>query len=291
MMTRRKEKNGGNSKQRFKRDRVTDLFMFVILCLGAVIILFPILWMVCTALKSPQEVAQYPPTLIPQVPMFENFAIAWTKAPFTKYTINTLVIVVFTIIGNVLVTSFVAYGFAKIEFKGRKPLFKIVLATMMIPGFVTLVPTYVIFSKIGWVGTYLPLIIPAFTGNAFHIFMMRQFYRTIPNELMEAAKVDGAGHFYIWGKLMMPLIKPILATIALVSFKGAWSDFQGPLLYINDQKLYTLQLGLQVFKGQGYTEWNYLMAVSFLSMIPILLLFFCFQNYFIEGMNVGGAVK
>ncbi len=155
----------------------------------------------------------------------------------------------------------------------------------------TLVPTYVIFSKLHWVDTYLPLIVPAFCGNAFHIFMMRQFYRTIPNELMEAARVDGAGHFYIWGRLMMPLVKPVMATVALISFKGAWSDFQGPLLYLSDKSKYTIQLGLQVFKGQGYTEWNYLMAVSFLSMIPILVLFFCFQNYFIEGMNVGGAVK
>ena len=138
---------------------------------------------------------------------------------------------------------------------------------------------------------YLPLIVPIFCANAFHIFMMRQFYRTIPNELIEAAKVDGAGHFYIWGKLIMPLVRPVLATVALINFKQAWGDFQGPLLYLSDQTKYTLQLGLQVFKGQGYTEWNYLMAVSFLSMLPILLLFFCCQKYFIEGMNVGGAVK
>ena len=188
----------------------------------------------------------YPPKLLPEKLMFENFAIAWSKAPFTRYTINTLIIVFFTIIGNVLVNSFVAYGFAKIDFAGKKFLFNVILATMMIPGFVTLVPTYVIFSKLQWV---------------------------------------------IWGRLMMPLVKPVLATVALISFKGAWSDFQGPLLYLSDRAKYTLQLGLQVFKGQGFTEWNYLMAVSFLSMLPILLLFFCFQNYFIEGMNVGGAVK
>ena len=177
------------------------------------------------------------------------------------------------------------------DFAGKNILFTCILATMMIPGFITLVPTYVIFSKLHWVNTYLPLIVPAFFGNAFHIFMMRQFYMTIPIELTEAARIDGAGHFYIWGKLMMPLVKPVMATIALIAFKGAWSDFQGPLLYLSDRNMYTLQLGLQVFKGQGFTEWNYLMAVSFLSMIPILILFFCFQNYFIEGMNVGGAVK
>lgn len=274
-----------------RKNRITNAILFILLALGAVVILFPIAWMLSTALKSAPEVAQYPPKLLPDKLLFENFAIAWGKAPFTRYTVNTLIIVAFTIIGNVFVNSFVAYGFAKIDFAGKKLLFKVVLATMMIPGFVTLVPTYVIFSKLQWVDTYLPLIVPAFCGNAFHIFMMRQFYRTIPNELLEAARVDGAGHFYIWGKLMMPLVKPVMATVALISFKGAWSDFQGPLLYLSDRSKYTLQLGLQVFKGQGYTEWNYLMAVSFLSMLPILLLFFCFQNYFIEGMNVGGAVK
>lgn len=274
-----------------KKQKLSSIVLLIILSLGAVIILVPIAWMLSTALKSAPEVAAYPPKLLPEKPLFENFAIAWQKAPFTRYTLNTLVIVFFNIIGSVFVNSFVAYGFAKIEFAGKKILFSVVLATMMIPGFVTLVPTYVIFSKLQWVNTYLPLIVPAFCGNAFHIFMMRQFYRTIPNELMEAARVDGAGHFYIWGKLMMPLVKPILATVALISFKGAWSDFQGPLLYLSDRTKYTLQLGLQVFKGQGYTDWNYLMAVSFLSMIPILILFFCFQNYFIQGMNVGGAVK
>lgn len=273
------------------KHNMAGVIMFIILILGAFVILFPIVWMLSTALKSAPEVAQYPPKLFPDKALWGNFAIAWTKAPFTRYTLNTLFIVAFSIVGGVLSNALVAYGFAKIDFKGRKVLFKLVLATMMIPGFVTLVPQYVIFSKLGWVDTYLPLIAPVFCGNAFHIFMMRQFYRTIPNELIEAAKVDGAGHFYIWGKLIMPLVRPVLATVALIAFKSAWGDFQGPLLYLSDNTKYTLQLGLQVFKGAGYTEWNYLMAVSFLSMIPIILLFFCFQNYFIQGMDVGGAVK
>lgn len=274
-----------------RKQKIDGIVLFIILALGAIVILFPIAWMLSTALKSAPEVAQYPPKLMPEHPLFENFAIAWQKAPFTRYTINTLIIVAFTVIGNVLSNSLVAYAFAKIDFKGRKLLFKVILATMMIPGFVTLVPTYVIFSKLHWVNTYLPLIVPTFCGNAFHIFMMRQFYRTIPDELLEAAKVDGAGHFYIWSRLIMPLVKPVLATVALISFKGAWADFQGPLLYLSDPAKYTLQLGLQVFKGDGYTEWNYLMAISFLSMLPIVVLFFCFQNYFIEGMNVGGSIK
>lgn len=259
--------------------------------LGGLIILFPIFWMLMTSLKSTAEIAMYPPKIFPETFLWENFAIAWTKAPFTRYLGNTLFVVAFSIVGSVLSNSFIAYGFAKIKFKGRDFLFNVVLATMLIPGFVTLVPQYVIFSKIGWVNTYLPLIVPLFLGNSFHIFMMRQFYRTIPNDLIEAAKVEGASHFHIWSRLIMPMVKPVLASVALFSFKSAWGDFQGPLLYLSDRKKYTFQLGLQVFKGQGYTDWNYLMAVSLLSMIPILTLFFLFQNYFIQGINTSGALK
>jgi multiple sugar transport system permease protein len=273
-----------------KKD-VVGVITFIFLCIGAVIILVPIVWMLCTALKTTEEVAIYPPRMLPSMPHWENFAIAWTKAPFTRYTLNTLFIVAFTIIGDVISNSFVAYGFAKIKFKGKEFWFKIVLATMMIPGFVTLVPTYVIFSKLHWVDTYLPLIVPQFAGNAFHIFMMRQFYMTLPDDLSEAAQIDGAGHFYIWSKIMLPLAKPVHATVALIAFKAAWGDFQGPLLYLSDPVKYTLQLGLNVFKGQGFTDWNYLMAVTCISMIPTLVLFFAFQNYFIEGMDVGGSVK
>lgn len=274
-----------------KKKQAGNIIAFIVLLLGAVIILIPILEMICTALKTTEEVAAYPPSMFPKVPKWENFPIAWSKAPFTRYTVNTLIIVAFTIIGDVISNSFVAYGFAKIHFKGNNFWFRIVLATMMIPGFVTLVPTYVIFSKIHWVNTYLPLIVPQFTGNAFHIFMMRQFYKTIPNELCDAARVDGAGHFYIWSKLMLPLAKPVHATVALIAFKAAWGDFQGPLLYLTEPAKYTIQVGLNVFKGQGFTDWNYLMAVTCISMIPTLVLFFSFQNYFIEGMDVGGAVK
>ncbi len=278
-------------KKKFKKDRVIDRILFVILVAGGIIILFPLVWMLMTALKTTPEVAMYPPKLLPESPQFQNFITAWTKAPFTQYTLNTLFLVVVNIIGAVLVNSLIAYGFARMKFPGRDFLFTVVLATMMIPGFVVLIPQYVIYSRLGWVGTYLPLTVASYFGNAFYIFMMRQFYRTIPAELTEAAKIDGAGHFTIWSRIMMPLIKPILATIALITFKGVWSDFQGPLLYLKDKPMYTLQLGLNVFKGQGFTDWNYLMAVSLLSMIPILLLFFACQNYFIQGLSVSGADK
>lgn len=268
-----------------------DWLLVLVLILGAVIILTPILWMLMTALKTPAEVMEYPPKFFPKKLMFSNFVEAFKRAPFGRYTLNTLFVAFFVVIGSVLVNSFVAYGFAKIQFKGKEFLFKILLATMMIPTFVMLVPTFVLFTKLGWVGTYLPLIVPAFTGNAFHIFMMRQFYQTIPNSLSEAAKVDGAGHFYIWSRLMTPLIKPLLATVALIAFKGTWNDFLGPLLYVKNESMYTIQIGLQVFRGSVLTSWNYLMAMSLFSMLPVVILFFCFQNYFIQGMNVTGANK
>jgi multiple sugar transport system permease protein len=156
---------------------------------------------------------------------------------------------------------------------------------------VTLIPQYVLFSKLGWVNTYLPLIIPPFFGSAFFIFMFRQFYMTIPNELVEAAKIDGANHFYIWFWLMLPMVKPVLATVAIFSFNGAWNDLIGPLLYLNDEMKYTLQIGLQNFRGLVQTQWHYLMAASTLVLLPVLTIFFVFQRYFIEGMNLTAGMK
>jgi multiple sugar transport system permease protein len=162
---------------------------------------------------------------------------------------------------------------------------------MMIPGFVTLIPQYVLYAKLGWLNTYLPLILPAFFGSAFFIFLLRQFFLTIPNELIEAAKIDGANHLIIWWKIFLPLSKPAIATVAILSFNGAWNDFLGPLLFINDESLFTLQLGLQIFKGQNDTQWNFLMAGSLMVLLPVIMIFFFFQRYFIEGMNLTAGSK
>lgn len=269
----------------------SKIIIGVILLAGSVILLMPLWWMISTSLKSMDEIMQYPPTFYPHEVHWENYAQAWRTAPFTRYTLNTLLICVFSVAGSVLSNSFVGYGFAKIHFRGRETLMNVVLATMIIPGFVTLIPQYVLFSKLGWVNTYLPLIIPPFFGSAFYIFMFRQFYMTVPNELVEAAKIDGANHFYIWFWLMLPMVKPVLATVAIFSFNGAWNDLIGPLLYLNDEIKYTLQIGLQNFRGQVQTQWHYLMAASTLVLLPVLAIFFAFQRYFIEGMNLTAGTK
>lgn len=256
-----------------------------------IILIIPLLWMVFTSLKPMEEIVRYPPTFFPEKIVWENYLDTIAAFPFWRYARNTLFITVLVVIGNVLSNSFIAYGFAKLDFPGKKLMFALVLSTMMIPGFVTMIPQYVLFSKIGWVGTYLPLIVPSFFDNAFNIFLMRQFYLSINNELIEAAEIDGANHLYIWSHLMLPLTKPALITIAINSFNAAWNDFLGPLLYIQDQEKYTLQIGLQVFQNQATTQWNYLMAGATLVLIPTILLFFFAQRYFIEGMDLTGGSK
>ncbi|WP_274650801.1 carbohydrate ABC transporter permease [Paenibacillus humicola] len=279
---------------RKNRKMLTRIIVLILLTAGSVLFVLPFWWMVSTSLKSPQEIAQYPPTFFPAQWHWKNYEEAWQLADFTTYTINTLTIAVFAVIGHVLSNTFIAYGFAKIRFPGRQFLFTVLLSTMMIPGFVTLIPQYILFAKLHWVGTYLPLIVPGFFGGPFSVFMLRQFFMTIPNDLIEAAKIDGANHLYIWSRIMVPLAKPAVATIAILTFNGAWNDFLGPLLYVNDVSKYTLQIGLESFKGtvsSAGMQWHYLMAGSLIVLAPVVLLFFLFQRYFIEGMNISAGTK
>src|SRR5690606_5157308 len=230
--------NPGYFEHRGNRKNMLKLINFVLLAAGSLLILSPLWWMISTSLKTMAEVMSFPPTFFPESWNWANYIRTWEAAPFTQYTINTLTITTLVVIGNVLSNSFIAYGFAKIPFRGKNVLFAIVLATMMIPGFVTLILQYVLFAKLNWVNTYFPLVVPAFFGSAFNIFLLRQFYMTIPNELIEAAKMEGANHFYLWWKIGLPLTKPAIATVAIFSFNGAWNDFLGPLLYLNDENLY-----------------------------------------------------
>ncbi|MER1955610.1 MAG: carbohydrate ABC transporter permease [Desemzia incerta] len=283
--------NQHHFKSRKRQQKLNRLITYILLLGVSVVLLAPLFWMVFTSLKPMEEVVKLPPSFFPETLQWSNYTETIESFPFFKYAGNTLFITFFVVLGNVVSNSFIAYGFAKIEFPGKNLLFSLVLATMMIPSFVTMIPQYVLFTKIGWVGTYLPLIVPSFFGSAFNIFLMRQFYLSINDELIEAAQIDGANHLFIWSRLMVPLTKPALITIGITSFNGAWNDFLGPLLYIHEEDMYTLQIGLQTFQSQSSTQWNYLMAGATLVMIPTVLLFFFAQKYFIQGMDLTGGTK
>jgi multiple sugar transport system permease protein len=264
---------------------------FILLCAISAAVLFPTLWMLSTALKPDTQVYANPPIWIPDPLRFDNFAKAWSLAPFTRYAINTSLYAVAVVFGTVLSSSLAAYGFAKLRFPGRNLLFAILLSTMMIPGMVTLIPQYILFSRLQWVGTYLPLVVPSFFAGAFFTFLLRQFFMGIPNEFSEAARVDGASDLWIWSRVIMPLSKPALATVAIFTFEGAWDSYVGPLLYLNDERLYTLQVGLQYFRTASQVQWQYLMAAALMVMLPVIIVFYSFQKYFVEGASVTGGVK
>lgn len=264
---------------------------FLVLCAISAAILFPALWMLSTALKVDTQVYANPPIWIPNPLRWANFAEAWQLAPFARYAVNTILYAGAVVFGTVLSSSLAAYGFAKLRFPGRNFLFAVLLSTMMIPGMVTLIPQYILFSKLQWVGTYLPLVVPSFFAGAFFTFLLRQFFMSIPEELSEAARVDGAGELWIWWKVIIPLSTPALATVAIFTFEGAWDSYVGPLLYLNDERLYTLQVGLQFFRTASVVQWQYLMAAALLVMLPVVILFFMFQKYFVEGASISGGLK
>jgi len=208
--------------------------------------------------------------------------------PFHRYFLNTLLIASTWVIGAILASSLAAYAFARIRAPGRDVLFMIMLGTMMVPGMVRLIPTYIVFAKLDWINTFLPLTIPSLLGSAFDIFLLRQFFMTIPMELEDAALIDGCSRFGIWWKIMLPLAKPALATVTIFAFMGAWNDLLGPLIYLNDQHLYTLALGLQAFQYVHGSDWGLLMAAAMMMIVPVVLLFFLAQKQFVQGIVLTG---
>lgn len=271
--------------------RLGRVLVFLALVALSLLILYPALWMISTSLKPDAQVFAFPPRWIPAPVEWGNYARAWASAPFGRYALNSLLYAVAVTFGTVLSCSLSAYGFAKLRFPGRDLLFVVLLSTMMIPGLVTLVPQYVLFSKLGWINTYLPLVVPSFFAGAFFTFLLRQYFLGIPNELIEAARVDGASELWIWRRVVLPLATPALATVAIFTFDGAWNDYVGPLLYLNDERLYPLQVGLATFRTANDTQWQLLMAASVMVLLPVVLIFFVFQKYFIEGASLSGGVK
>jgi multiple sugar transport system permease protein len=265
-------------------------FSLTLALLGTAVIMIPFFWMLSTALKSPGDVYLYPPRWIPVPPQFQNFPTALSLFPFHIYARNTFIIVAGVMLGNMLSCSFSAYGFARLRAPGRDFIFMVVLATLMLPSAVTLVPTYLLFSRLGWINSFLPLIVPSFFGNAFFIFLLRQFYLTIPRELEEAATIDGANHYRIWWSIIMPLSQPVLATVAVFTFIATYNDFFGPLIYLTDDNTRTIAVALSFFQGSPRIgpQRHLLMAAVTASIVPPLLLFVIAQRYFVRGIVMTG---
>lgn len=263
--------------------------VYVILLAGSVLFLMPLAWMLSTSLKGDVGMFSIPPQWIPEPVQWDNYTKAVQAFPFLRYTFNTVLITALTMLGTMLSSAFCAYAFAKLRWPGRDFWFIVMLSTMMLPPQVTMIPLFIFYKELGWIDTYLPLVVPSFFGSALYIFLMRQFFLTIPRELNEAAKLDGASEFRIWWQLYMPLSKPALATLGIFTFMFTWNDFLGPLIYLNDPDSFTLALGLRSFQQQHGTRWNVMMAASLLVMLPTLVLFFSFQRYFIEGVTLTGV--
>jgi len=264
-------------------------FVYLLLTAFAIFFIIPFLWILSTSLKGDAQIFTIPPQLIPETFHWDNYAKVFERIPFLLYVKNSVFISVIVIIGTVLSSSIVAYSFACLSWPGKNILFVIVLATMMLPAQVIMIPVFVFFKEIGWLNSFKPLTLPAFLGGgAFNIFLLRQFFLSIPKDLLDSARIDGCSEFRIYWNIVMPNAKPALATVAILTFMFSWNDFLGPLIYLSDQAKGTIALGLGMFVGQYVTEWSLLMAASMLMMFPMLLIFFVFQKYFIQGFIMSG---
>jgi multiple sugar transport system permease protein len=276
------------------RTRLADIAVYLILILGSLIVLGPFFWQVSTSLKDELQVNAIPPMWIPHPIHPENYVTAFKELPFNYFFRNTMIIEVGVLVGTLLSSTMAAYAFARLNAPFKNTLFIIVLSTMMLPGIITLVPSYFLFVKLGWVNTLLPLIVPAwFGGGAFNIFLLRQFFLSIPGELADAAAIDGAGTIKTIFLIFVPLAKPALAAVAIMTFIGVWHDFFGPLIYLNSEHNFTLALGINEFiqenKTGAVTQWPLVMAASTAIIVPPLALFLFFQRFFIEGILLGST--
>jgi ABC-type glycerol-3-phosphate transport system permease component len=264
------------------------IVVHVVLAALGVLYVLPLLWMVSTSLKTVRQIFVYPPQWIPRPVVWRTYADIFWYAPFHRYFLNTLLIEAACITGSLASCSLVAFGFSRFRVPGRNALFILMLSTMMLPYQVWMIPLYILFTKIHWVDTFLPLTIPAFFGAPLYIFLLRQFFLTLPRELEDAAKVDGCSYTRIYRQIVLPLTKPALATVSIFVFMGVWNDFLGPLLYLSDPGKYTLALGLQVFLSQHGAEWSLLMGASTLIVLPVIVVFFFTQKQFIQGIVMTG---
>jgi len=272
-----------------RRGRWSSVALYAVLTVFGLLFLIPFVWILSTSLKGNEQIFTIPPEWIPSRFRWENYAEVFRRMPVLLYLKNSVIVTVLQMIGIVGSSSLVAYAFAILRWPGRNMLFGVLLATMMLPMQVTMIPVFVLFKQFGWLDTFKPLVVPAFLGGgAFNIFLLRQFFLGIPREIADAARIDGCSEFRIYWNIMIPLAKPALATVAIMTFMFSWNDFLGPLIYLSEKEKSTLALGLSMFVGQQTNEWALLMASSLLMLIPMIAIFFFFQKYIIQGFTMTG---
>lgn len=273
-----------------KKSKASIITSYVVLIIASLIVLLPFIWMITSSFKSQRELFAFPPKLLPTVWKFSNYVQVLNSGSvsFFKMFMNSMTIAIPVTVCNILFSSLAAYAFARIKFPGRTLVFMLFISSMMVPGAIVLIPRFMMFTKLQFIDTYLPLMLPAMFGSAFSIFLLRQFFMTIPIELEEAAIIDGCGRFRIWSTIMIPLSKPIIATLAVFLFQGAYNDFQNPLIYINSSSKFTVQLGLAAFRSAFATRYDLIMAGSLLALIPVIVLYMVCQKYIVKGIVMTG---
>ena len=259
----------------------------LLIAFGALMAL-PFIWMVVSSFKSESNVFVFPPQWVPDPVVWTNFRDVVTSMPFVRMSFNTTYVAILNVIGGLLTCALAAFAFARLQFPGRNALFIVMLASMMVPPQVTMIPVFLVMLQLNWIDTHLPLWVPAFTGAAFGTFLLRQFFLTMPNELDDAARIDGAGNYTIFWRIYLPLSKPALATLAIFIFLFRWNDLLQPIIYLNSPEMMTLPVGLAYFRGQYRTEWALLMAGALMSVIPMIVLYAAFQRYFVQGVVLSG---
>ncbi len=284
-------RRAGVWQNRRTRRRVAASVSHLVLLAGSIIMIVPFIWMLSTSFKAPGMTFVYPPQWLPDPLVWQNYVDMWTALPFGAFFLNSVKISTLNTLGQVLTCAMGGFAFGVLKYRGRDALFLLLVATLMVPYQVTLIPVFILFSKIGWVGTHLPLWVPAFWGGAFGTFLMRQFFMTIPLDLAESARIDGANVFRIFRYIYVPLSKPAMATLAIFTFMWSWNDLLNPLIYVQELRLLTLTVGLSFFQNQYGGKWTLMMAGAVVSILPILLVFFVAQKYFIQGIALTGVKR
>ena len=279
------------SKSRTNQRRLRDLLAYLLLAVGLVWFIFPLVWVVLSSLKTFQDFNQIPARLLPSELYLGNYPRAWNSVPFDIFFLNTTIIVALCVVGELMSASLVGYGFSRLKFWGRNILFMILLSTMMLPFWVTIIPRFLLYKEIGWTGTWLPLIVPSYFANPVYVFLMRQFFMTLPSELDDAAKIDGCNELGTFWRILLPLTKPALATIAIFAFINVWTDFVKQVIYLSQESKYTVAIGLAFLRwqiAQGDPVPGLLMAATVFTSLPMIGVFFIGQKYMVRGIALTG---